>query len=285
MIPEPGDAGFCARLPVVRRARGYRLYDSAGRRYVDLWQLHGHAILGHRGAGASAVMKNAISKGLIMDLPSAAAGRLVRVLRELLPSHPFVRVYGSLDRCLQGLAAWCRRSVRAADVVDPATAEGDRPASADQASAPGAIVAWRPFLPSWEYADALALLPILPFATCGGPWAVCLREDPRDALPQSEPICAAVLEATVRAVAGLRRHSEGPLGPLVAPVAVGRWQIRGPYVTPRFARERYGEVFDAFLRGGVILSPRWSCPSLLPATLSDGEIAKTVGLFRAIPAQ
>ena len=40
-------------IPPIRRARGYRLYDHRGRRYLDLWQNGGHSLLGHRGLHCS----------------------------------------------------------------------------------------------------------------------------------------------------------------------------------------------------------------------------------------
>jgi len=57
-------------LPVIRRARGYRLYGQDGRRYLDLWQGGGRALLGHRPARVTTVLKNVISTGLVTDLPS-----------------------------------------------------------------------------------------------------------------------------------------------------------------------------------------------------------------------
>jgi glutamate-1-semialdehyde aminotransferase len=51
-------------IPPIRRARGFRLYDGAGRRYLDLWQADGNAILGHRGAGMVTAVKAALDRGL-----------------------------------------------------------------------------------------------------------------------------------------------------------------------------------------------------------------------------
>ena len=273
MIPDPSDAGLCLRLPPFRRAREYRLYDTSGRRYIDLWQLDGHAILGHRGASVSAALKNLISKGLLGDLPSTAANPLVRALRELLPSHPFVRLYRSLEGCLGALSAWRGRVVRAADIADPAS--GDPHAGAD-------IRAWRPLAPVIE-PTARVLVPVLPFAVCGGPWAACFREEPRVA--PSEAVSAVALEGVRRGIVGLRRYAAGSVASALARLDCPSWAVDGIYVRPRFSRLIYPEVFDSFLREGLVLSPRYDCPSILPALLSEGEIAKTVGLFRSIPPQ
>jgi hypothetical protein len=277
MIPEPGEPGLCALLPSFRRAREYRLYDERGRRYLDLWQADGHALLGHRAARVSAAMKNAISRGLVADLPSGADRRLTAALRRVLPSHPFVRLYSGLGRCLAGLSAWRGRETHAADIPDPAVPEAaERPGS-------GEVIVWRPFVPCSLAAGAV--VPVLPFAMGGGPWALCFRQDAGRALPPSEPVSAVLLEGAARALAGLTQYTVGPLGPQILRLGCPSWRVAGVYVTPLFDRGLYPAVFEAFLREGVVLSPRYDCPSLLPASASEGEVALAIGLFRANPAQ
>jgi len=83
------------QMPLIRRARGYRLYDHRGRRYLDLWQNGGRSLLGHRPAGQTTLLKNLLSKGLAADLPSPYTGRLERALAALLPTHGQARVVAS----------------------------------------------------------------------------------------------------------------------------------------------------------------------------------------------
>ena len=45
-------------IPRIRRARGYRLYDHHGRRYLDLWQNGGRSLLGHRPARQTTLLKD-----------------------------------------------------------------------------------------------------------------------------------------------------------------------------------------------------------------------------------
>jgi hypothetical protein len=276
MIPDTLDAGLSARLPPFRRARDYRLYAVSGRRYLDLWQADGHAILGHRAARVGAAAKSLVSRGLLHDLPSTATRRLERLLRELLPSHPFVRLYRDVGGCLRALSAWSGRGVGVSDVVDPAMPGPD---------AGGEIRLWRPFLKRAVAAHARALVPVLPFAICGGPWAVCFDTDPGTATPVSEVVSPLALEGVAGGILGLRRYTPGPMAAALADPGSPNWLVEGVYVAPRFAPSLYPEVFDAFLTAGVVLSPRWGCPSILPALLSDGEMARAVGLFRQIPPQ
>ena len=120
MIPDPRDPGLISSIPEIRRARGYRLYDRAGRRFLDLWQGHGSAILGHRASGVSTLMKGVISRGLTADLPSGGRRALERELRELLPTHPHARLYGSLEGCLEALSRLRGSPVRASGSHSPA---------------------------------------------------------------------------------------------------------------------------------------------------------------------
>ncbi len=63
-------------LPLFRRARGYRLYDHSGQRYLDLYQGNGSGLLGHRAFRITTELKDVISRGLISDLPSVYLRRM-----------------------------------------------------------------------------------------------------------------------------------------------------------------------------------------------------------------
>ena len=81
-----------ALLPPIRRAREFYLYDYRGRRYLDFWQNGGRAILGHRPNRLNTRLKNALSSGLLAELPSVYGARLARVVRQLLEArHPDTR--------------------------------------------------------------------------------------------------------------------------------------------------------------------------------------------------
>ncbi len=280
MIPDPGDPGLLHALPAFRRARGYRLYDGAARRYLDLWQADGHAILGHRPPGVTKLMKGGLSRGLIADLPSVRGGRLARALRSLLPGHPHVRVYAGLGRCLEALSLWRGAVVRVPDIPEAHEAAG-----APVAASGRAMAVWRPFVDMGAAVAADVLVPVLPFHMGGSPWAVCFRDDPGTGVPASEPVSSVILEAAAAAVGLLARYAAGAVCDEIGRLAPVSWRRDGVYVSPRFPRERYPAVFRGFLDRGVVLSPRYDCPSILPAEASEGERAVLVGLFRAYPLE
>ena len=61
MAESAGAPGWLPpRVPVIRRARGYRLYGFDGRRCLDLFQDGGRAVLGHRFGPAVAAMASQV---------------------------------------------------------------------------------------------------------------------------------------------------------------------------------------------------------------------------------
>ena len=258
-------------VPRIRRARGFRLYDVSGRRLLDLWQAGGEAVIGHRSARAAAALKAALARGLAGPLPTAWEWRLVAALAARFPAYRAVRLYASRERALAAAGRMLGAPVAPADVADPGL------------GTPGAgqVGLWRPFLPfepSWP-----VLLPVLPFTVGGSPAAVCFR----DALPpEAEPsdtVPGIMAVAALRGLAGLAQaRAADPFGPGDLDGARG-WERRGPYLRATFDAGSYPEVFRAFLARGVLLSPQYPGPSILPGEASEGERRLVVSLFHSIP--
>jgi hypothetical protein len=268
------EASLQTLLPVIRRARGYRLYAQDGRRYLDLWQGGGRAILGHRPARVTTVLKNVISTGLISDLPSVYTGRLERELGRYFPAHPHFRLAGSLGSALELASLYLGRALAAGEPRDPLS--GVRKARREAAL-------WRPLLDA--PVGATVLLPLLPFCVAGAPVPVGFVEPPPADFPPSELISPMVLAGALRALHDLKRHSVPQwLRPDLLRGARG-WRQTGPYVTPEFPEARYRAVFSAFLAEGVLLNPSFAEPSVLPSEASAGEVQKMMGLCRRFPGK
>jgi hypothetical protein len=266
-----------APLPIIRRARAFRLYDARGRRYLDL-DREG-ALLGHRAATTLSVMKSALSQGLATGLPSAWQGRLTAALPALLPDYPVVRLYASPERALAAVQDLVGAVSTAGGMFDPALAAE---------VTPGVSVAlWRPFLPT--PAGMRAILPVLPWSCCGTPAAVCASAGSESGLPDSDVLPGFLLAAALRACAALARvPAEAPaLGAPAVERAIdaahGRWARVGPYVRAVFPADRYAATHAEFLRAGVYLRPVYPGPSVLPGECSPGEIRLLADLFAGTP--
>lgn len=299
-MSEPGPERRPA-LPEIRRARDYHLYDGNGRRYLDLYQNDGRAILSHRPKGLAKRLKGAVDQGLWGDYPSVHTRRLEAVLRTLFPAHPEVRLYATAERAVAAAGG---------AVVDPALGAG----SGEEAEAPGRAARgpraawWRPFLPA---AAPELLLPVLPFPASFAPQPVCAvrpgmlpDSDAVSPVPLSGLVQAAhLIAATVAAEGAAAPGSPGAVGGAAGLGGVGDargpvpaaavypitlfderdltlWHRRGPYLQLRCTEESFPGVFAAFLDAGIIINPDFPGPSILPQWCSRGEFEKFVKVSR-----
>jgi hypothetical protein len=260
--------------PVIRRARGFRLYDMQGRRYIDLFR--DGALLGHRGAGTLSAMKSALSQGLSAGLPSVWEKRLVAALARRFPGYSDVRLYASSDRALDAV----RRCLGGGPLVaqDPALSPG---------GAAGASAGyWRPFLP--PPANARVLLPLLPARVGDAPAPACFSGKVPSEVPVSDTIPGFILAGALRGLAALSGSQEGgcPLSNPAVEKALDSapgWSRAGPYVRAVFPETAYARVHAEFLRAGVLLHPGYPGPSVLPGDCSPGEARLLADLFTRFP--
>ncbi len=174
-------------IPRIRRARGYRLYDVEGRRYLDLYR--DGALLVHRLAGVITTMKSVLSQGLSTALPTVWEGRLVSTIGRMLPGWGGVRLYASAEKALDAAGRALGAVLSWDDLYDPALA-------APPESPPRAAL-WRPFLPFLPGTGVLLLQ--LPFTVCGAPMPVCFTAEA--APPASDLLPGFILAAAARGLA------------------------------------------------------------------------------------
>jgi hypothetical protein len=257
-------------IPRIRRARGFRLYDTQGRRYLDLFR--DGALLGHRASGSLLAMKSALSQGLAAALPSLWDKRLISALERSFPRYREVRLYSSAERARD--AAYRCIGGGPVPIHDPARG--------DAVSSP--IAVWRPFLPP---DGASVLLPLLPVRVAGAPAPACFAGDVPPAVPVSDTIPAFILAAALRGFSALAPIDGAcPLSnPAVEKAldAAPGWARAGPYVRAVFPEAEYPRVHAEFLRAGVLLHPGYPGPSVLPGDCSPGETRLLADLFRRIP--
>ncbi|MDR1073610.1 MAG: hypothetical protein LBL45_08040, partial [Treponema sp.] len=189
------DQARLEQLPHITRARGFRLYGANGKRYVDLWQSGGAAILGHNPPGVLRELKNTAERGLFAPLPNHLEARFFKALATLLPGYSFYMyadersLYHALsDIGFSGTAIW--------PVFDPAL--GDERNGGNEKN----VSLWRPFLPAEDAPSCPLLTPVLPWhlaprtlAVKDGAFSV---ESARP--PASDAISPVILAVATRAV-------------------------------------------------------------------------------------
>jgi hypothetical protein len=242
-----------AKLPAIRRARFWRLYAYSGERFLDLWMDGGRSILGAKGKSVGTGIKAAIDKGLTRPLPSVWESRLQKDFRNRWPLYPyalFFRTESGAARALRDLGKTEFRILRPfGEYLD----EGD-------STKPPTI--------------ALSLLPC-PSAFAPG---LLLFADENLALEFSGELVPAVQLAALATSLGefdtfAEQYTERLWRRFDRYIA-GVFERRGPYLLPLYPREMHPEYFLACLEAGLLLSPDYDSPSIIPGDFDEGELAR-----------
>jgi len=264
---KPSDCGefsLLSQLPVVLRARGFRLYTQSGR-LIDLWQNGGAAVLGHTPPNILHDMKNTASRGLYAPFPHFTEGRFIKALSKLLPGCSF-RLYAAPPPELVSLFN------------------------------SGAAL-WRPFInPESPFAveDAPLFIPVLP---CIHTWrnslpvglcvAAAKTENAFEQLPASDilsPVLLAMATRGIYDILALPQRGKPALPRTFKALKNSKiWRRRGIYLSlnKEPSPETWSKLFRQFLAAGFLLPPIKSQPVILPGELSPGEDAKLAGVLSA----
>jgi hypothetical protein len=245
-------------LPIIHRARGYRLYDRT-RRYVDFWQENGHAILGHRPGRVRLEIKQQLDRGLLAAYPNRSSYRLLKALSALLPARQSFRWYSSFDRCRLFIE----------DLLG--TPFGDRLPDPALGERSNDVMLWRPWL-SEKSNSSRVVVPVLPMP--GTSWLSFVAV--ADVLPDEfhpsdpvSPVCSSSVSAAIfELIAKLKGFDDSGWGYFDSAL----WIRRGPYLSLRCEEPDFRALFRDFLSHGMILAPDWRSPSIIPGSYDPGEV-------------
>ncbi len=260
-------------LPAIKRARGYRLYDVQGRRYLDLYQNRGASLLGHRPPAVSVAVKNVISRGLYAPLPSVYERRLAKALFAAFPGYRALRVYANSERLLHALSVLNGADLSVEEIPDPVFQ--------DCAGKP--IAFFRPFLPLPSEHSPAVLLPIVPAPF---PFGIALfKEEPGSDMHPSDVLSPVLLSGAIQALYDLGRYGTSFGEHVWSLFDMPGWGRRGPYLYPLCGKDAYPDLFREFLGKGILLSPFFPGPSIIPGEFSPGELVPLIGkkLKRGFP--
>ena len=246
-------------LPSFRRAREFRLYDGA-RRYLDLWQEDGHALLGHRPGRVRLQIKQQLDRGLIAAYPSLEANRLVRALSDLLPERAAFRWFVNVAR-FRGFISELIGGVTPSEIVDPAVIDDESES----------IMVWRPWL-GQASRRARIVLPVIPMPGAGWLRIVGVTDELSEEFYPSDPVSPCWLSAVRSSVYALKSHLETFDSAVWTYFDCALWFRRGPYLRLRCEPARFRSLYREFLSHGMILSPEWSKPSIAPSVFDSGEV-------------
>ena len=259
-------------VPPIRRARGYRLYAMDNRRFLDLWQWGGRAVLGHTAPRLLTTLKNLASRGLFAPLPHPSLRRLERALEGFFPGRT-VRIYAdeaSADRAL-AMAGYGPLEVH--DFMDPAVSilHGTVPFPR------GCL--WRPWLDDQSFEGVEVLAPIIPLPWASAPIALAFRHGETGSVPPSDlipPLIAAAAAQGIYDMAALLKKGSPPsFRRTMEALASCSWKLHGIYLSPLnpWTEDAYELFFKRALAGGILIPPRSDIPMILPREISPGEDA------------
>lgn len=248
-------------MPIVVRARSFYLYDRYGVRYLDFFQNHGRALLGHRPDMLQRSIKSTVSRGLISEYPSVFEGRLEKLLAKLFPGYSDFRLYADAQ-----VARQVAMVVSQDPIYDPACSP-----PTDRCL----VSYWRPYLEVGG-ADSVLLFPILPFPGSFIPQVVCIKDPTLAAdLPHSDCVSPLLLDLLIKSVSALMHNlqSDEAVAKRKDNPLEGLFETRGPYGMTHLPPSRYREFAQEALSLKVVLPPSADIPLITPGEYSKGDIA------------
>lgn len=242
--------GLNHNIPCFRRAREYHLFDDRGRRFLDLYQNDGRAIMGHRPGKFSQFFKNSISRGMWADYPGPLDKRLEKLLHLLFPDYSFIRVFRNQERAKDVL--------KIVELKDPLDGEGE-------------ALYWRPQLP--EHPDCSFLFLRLPVPGLIETQIVLAKKE----LPEGDEVSPIAIEGIIRLLHDYRNWSARGISyeDFTTPQRLAQ---RGPYLSWIETPDNFDEIFQKALEKGLLFPPNPKYPLLIPSELSDYE-NKTLRTF------
>ena len=211
--------------------------------------------MGHRQKGYAQAMKNVIDKGILPGYPSPYVHRLKQAVKALVGGDCFVYLFPSEERAQEVLG-----SITPDPINDPIK---------------GSPVFGNEVLELTE----LPVVILLPVSSAFAPGIIVSATE---LSLEDEPVSPVILAGAVRAVYNLIAFQKvADYSDWEKAGLAGKWRVEMPYLYPLCEPDKYDAVWDAFFEAGIILSPDYDKPSVLPpyGELSDGMRKKLLKLL------
>lgn len=241
----------------VKRARGPFLYTQKGRRLTDLYQENGRAILGWGGSSAFTMLKNALDRGATGSFKTCFSGRLEKAVNSLFNSslffgaHRCIFLFSHRQDCLS-----CALSI-----------------------SPHSTLFWKPWAAQVDFdsIDCIMLEPPLPWTS--GIFILAVKDNLAHENPGAfkrniklpSPVEAAVARSLYNLIAALQERQEKDWF-IYDKAVVPYWERTGPYLHPKVPQERYREFLIHCLDLGIVISPVYEQPSIVPFGADKGVL-------------
>lgn len=246
-------------IPEIKRSRGYLIYDTKGKRYLDFYQDSGRAVLGHRIEGVTRVIKSTVARGLTTNYPSVYKKRIQKELDLIFPYVSEFRVYRNMERAMSALSLLEGEEISIDNFIDFPTKESR-------------YGIWRPFLGSdlnWKGFDFF--IPVLPFPGDFGPVVLAVNNVDQHLMP-SDDLSPMVSDMLIKSIVSLIHHSKNTSLMDMSVFESSLWERIGPYLRFKLEVEDYSLLFRKALERSVLLPPFVNSPGIIPFHYEEGQI-------------
>lgn len=248
-----------SRFGTVKRARNCFLYTAKGVRLVDMFQEGGRAILGWQGNSAFTMFKNVLCRGISGSFKTDFPYRTKKAVQELFNSEREILIFYSKTQALKVSVA-----------ISPEGTNFYKP--------------WASASLKWQEIDSIVFAPPLPW--CEPIFIVAAKpevfkkglENPLfSELLRSEklpaPLHAAIARSIYNLIAAVQERSEKNWF-VYDKILTKYWERKGPYLFPKVSEEKYKDFLLHCLDCGLVISPEYENPSIVPFGADSGVFTK-----------
>lgn len=286
----------------VKRARGIYLYTEKSVRLTDCFLDGGRAILGHGGGKAKTAFKDCFERGANGFYDSGLLPAFEKSVKQLLPRNfTTIRLYTEKTAApLEGISYSLESSREKADALLEQTSF-----SLESTREKAEPVLWRPWLEisgksteqptgypkiqivhnvEGDFPAIVKIVPPFPYATelCVYAFSTACGEEMLQNLPKNDIVPAPLLAAFTRGFYDLKIA----LGTYTENDFKANSKVFEPffirnqcYLFPKIPEEKYKDFVLKCLDIGIVISPDYNVPSIMPWKANPGDLKKISKVF------
>lgn len=287
----------------VKRARGIYLYTEKSVRLTDCFLDGGRAILGHGGGKAKTAFKDCFERGANGFYDSGLLPAFEKAVKQLLPSNfTTIRLYTEKTAAplLEGISFSSESSQKKADAALEQTS-----CVLESSQKKAEPVLWRPWLEisgksteqptgypkiqivhnvDGDFPAIVKIVPPFPYATelCVYAFSTACGEEMLQNLPKNDIVPAPLLAAFTRGFYDLKIA----LGAYTENDFKANSKVFEPffirnqcYLFPKIPEEKYKDFVLKCLDIGIVISPDYNVPSIMPWKANPGDLKKISKVF------
>ena len=286
----------------VKRARGIYLYTEKSVRLTDCFLDGGRAILGHGGGKAKTAFKDCFERGANGFYDSGLLPAFEKAVKQLLPSNfTTIRLYTEKTAApLEGISFSLESAREKADAALEQTSF-----SLESSREKAEPVLWRPWLEisgksteqptgypkiqivhnvDGDFPAIVKIVPPFPYATelCVYAFSTACGEEMLQNLPKNDIVPAPLLAAFTRGFYDLKIA----LGTYTENDFKANSKVFEPffirnqcYLFPKISEEKYKDFVLKCLDIGIVISPDYNVPSIMPWKANPGDLKKISKVF------